>query len=311
MIVLDDDDLGEIELECDPYVVASFQIGSPDTRSVMRNRALADGMFDDTRFQGGRAVTIALVLNDRACATDAAAAVAMQALYDRLLPFMHPRRRPRMRWTLPGSPGTIRELIVRGDTYPMLVAGPKHPALALSFVAGGGEIMTPGTFCQLIDPAGDVEVGRHYGISGGFGFADDQYGPYYTNSLGSVDRKYPPSAAIGDRIINNAGNADAHWTAALFGIVTNPTFKVNGITVNFNVNGGVVLPAGSSIVIDTRARTMYLNGDPAFSVYDRSNFTAWQWADLMFKPGDNLVRFGGSILGVGASANVCWNPTWA
>lgn len=284
MIVLDDDDLGELELECDPFVVASFQIGSAAVRPVMRNRALANGTFDDTRFSGSRAVTVALRLNDSRCKGQ-----PMQDLFDRVLPYMKARRRPRMRWTLPGSTSE-RELVVRGDNAPVVIAGPKYPVLSLSFV-GANEIMSPGEFCQLLDPGADVELGRTYDLA--------------------FDRSYPASAVIGDRLINHAGNDDAHWVASIFGIVTNPTLKVNGITINFNVNGGLDLIAGTSVVIDTRARTIFLNGDPASPRYDKTNFTAWSWEDLLLKPGDNTVRFGGSVLGAGGSANLCWRSTWA
>lgn len=288
MIVLDDDELGALELLDDPFTVQSFQIGSRAVRGVVRNRALANGTRDDTRFSGARAVTVGLTLNEKPCANPD---VTIQDLFDRVMPYMEPWRRMRLRWTLPGG-GAERELLVRGNDAPMVIRGPKHPVLTLGFVAPEGEITTAGDpTCVLINPAGDVELGRTY------------------NRV--FNQVYPASAAIGYRNVFQAGNSRAHWTAAIYGAVTNPYLTINGVQMNFNVSGGLDLLAGNSVVIDTRERTIFLNNDPLFSRYDKTNFSAWAWDDLMLKPGDNLVRFGGSVLGVGAAVNLCWRPTWA
>lgn len=284
MIVLDEDTLGELELLADPFVLVGFQIGSPARRTVMRSRALANGAFDDTRFTGPRAVTVALRLNEARCG-----GADMQTLFDRILPYTEPWRRPRLRWTLPHS-AAERELVVRGEDAPTVIDGPRHPVLAVSFVASGA-VTSPDEVCMLINPGTDTEQGRTYNLT--------------------FNRTYPASQAIGNRLVNQAGNTDAHWTASIFGAVTNPYLRINGVEVNFNQNGGLDLAAGSSVVIDTLARTIYLDGDPASSRYSRTNFTAWSWADLLLKPGDNLVRFGGSVVGAGGSVNLCWRPTWA
>lgn len=285
MITLDDDDLGTLELRDEPFTVLSFQIGSPAVRANVRNRALANGTRDDTRFTGARAVTVALRLNEKSCDD-----VNMQDLFDRLMPYTNPARRFRMRWSLPGS-GSEREMVVRGDTAPMLIAGPKHPTIALGFIAPEGEITTPVDTCLLINPAIDGELGRTYNLT--------------------FNRTYPASLAVGARVVTQIGNAAAHWVATIFGAVTNPYLTINGATINFNVAGGLNLLAGNNVQIDTRERTIYLNGDSAFSRYQFTNFAAWAWEDLLLQRGDNQVRFGGSVLGAGASVNLCWRPTWA
>jgi len=286
MITLAEPDLGLLQLLDDPFTVVSFQIGWPVARSVMRNRALANGVIDDTRFSGARAVTVGLRLNDKACG-----GVSMQDLFDQVMPFMVARRRPVLSWSLPGSDATVRQLTVRGADAPVVVAGPKHPVLALSFVAAEGEITSVAQQCANITPsAATAEPGRTYPLT--------------------FPRTYPASPGIGARLVTVGGNEVAHWVATLHGAITNPLLSVNGITINFDERGGVVLASGSTLVIDTRARTIYLNGDPSTPRYDKTNLTEWSWSDLLFDPGVNTLRFDGTSIGADASVDVCWYDTW-
>lgn len=288
MITLDDPELGVLEMRSNPYVVVDFQIGPRAPRVVKRNRALADGEIDDTRFGGARAVTVSLRLNEDACDDTPS---TMQALYDRLLPYMALYRRPVLSWSIPGSGGVVRELVVRGDGAPVAIAGAKHQAVVCSFVASDGTITSPDLECTVIQPAADVELGRSYNLV--------------------PNRAYPTSSAIGDRLIMQNGNERADWTAVIFGDVTNPYLVINGVRVEWSSNGGLLIPPGSSLVIDTKAKTMYLNGDVANPRFDRSNYTDWSWPDVMLRPGQNTIRFGGAVLGLNASVNLCWKPTWA
>lgn len=223
--------------------------------------------------------------------------MTMQQLYDVLLPYLSPRRRPTLEWSLPGSDSVVRKLTVRGEGAPVEIASPRAPAVVASFVAADGTITSArggddddGWQCQIIDPSADVEAGRTYNLT--------------------YNREYPDSAGIGDRIVTMAGNDDAHWRATIFGPTTDPYLRVNGVEISFTEQGGLILAAGESVEIDTRERTILLNGDPTESRYDRTNFSEWSWSDLLLHPGDNRVRFGADILGVGSSVNFCWADTW-
>lgn len=288
MIQLMDDRLGTLALRRAPFTVASFQIGTRSPRVVMRNRALADGGKDDTRFAGGRAITLALVLNGDECAAPLA---TMQALYDAILPYTVARRRPTLRWSLPGS-SDERECIVRCDDAPVVIEGPRHPALVMSFTAAEGEITSPYNAevdCTDIEPAVDVEVGRTYNMT--------------------YNRTFPSSQAVGDRLVNQGGNERAHWTGVIFAGdgTTDPYLRINSVTVSFS---GLVLPGGAAVVIDTRERTMWLNGVVGDSVFGLSNFTQWAWEDLMMEAGSNALRFGATVLGTGAVMQLCHPRTW-
>lgn len=290
MLRLHDDGLGGLDLGCEPFVVVSFEIGSRQVRPVVRNRALADGTFDETKYTGARVITAVLRLNEDDPACSGPNGVTMQSLFDQVLPYMSPRRRPTLSWSLLGSASDVRATTVRGVDAPMLIEQRRHPVLALQFVSPSGVIVSQGSdvpTCVRIDPTEDVEEGRTYDLE--------------------YNREYPPSPGIGDRQVTNRGTAPAHWRGTLQGEVEDPFLRVNGIDVVFE---GLTLPLGSYLTIDTENRTMYLNDDPTESRYGLSNFTQWSWDDLLLSPGTSLLRFGGAELGVGARAEVCFAPTW-
>jgi len=291
-VQLHDDQLGVLELGCDPYVVTGIQIGSPAVRVVSRVRSVADGTFDFSRYLGARAITVATRLrNAGQCLNDDPQ--SMQDLIDRVVPYMSPRRRPVLVWRLPGG-DTVRGAEVRGDSWPVAVEGPKFPVLPLSFVCPSGELYdaTAGIepLCVDISPASDTEAGRTYDLT--------------------FDRSYPPGQPIGGRWVTNPGNAPTHWTLTIFGACTNPFFQINDHTMEWNVNGGVTLLGGQSLVVDSRERTMLFNGEVGESRYDRSNYQEWTWDDLLLHPGQNTVRFGAASLSPQAMARLCYRPVY-
>jgi hypothetical protein len=287
-----DDDLGFLDLGCDPYVVTSVQIGSPAVREVTRVRSLADGTFDESRFIGARGITLALRLrNHSAC--DPGGSKSMQDLIDTILPYMSPRRRPLLIWKLPGSDQT-RGAYVRGSSWPVAVEGPKFPVLPLQWVVPDGELVDLSggidPLCVDISPSTDTEAGRTYDLH--------------------FDRSYPAGQPIGGRLVTNPGNLTTHWELTIFGGCTNPFFQINDHTMEFDRNGGLVLLGGQSVVIDSRARTILFNGEPGQSRYDRVNYMEWTWDDLLLRPGQNIVRYGAAVLSLQSAGRLCYRPAY-
>lgn len=277
-------DLGELPVDCEHgYVVTSLDIGPAEVRAVTRHRALADGVDDHTQYLGARAVTMTVRLMDKT--------FDRQLLIDALMAYQSPRRRYQMEWHVPGS-SERRALTLspRGAGVP--ISAPNFEQLAFQWVAPDGVIRSPEPLCIEINPATDVELGRAYPEV----YPDGGRGPY------------PPMLALGERLLVNLGNEVADWRAQIYGPATNPEVRVNGVVMSFDTNGGVDLAAGESLVIDTKERTALLNGDPAQSRYDRSNFTAWSWQGMKLGPASNLVR-------VAADAgnpvmNFCFYHSW-
>jgi len=285
-------DLGRLDLDCGiGYVVAQYEIGFPRPREVVRVRPLDDGIIDDTAFVGERAVSVALRLDQRKVAT--------QTLLDLLLPFVHPGRRPRLVWSVerqdgagPCPPGTApgpRSLVVRGADAPVPIAGPRFQTIVCQWI-GAPFIESVEERCQTWSPGETNEGGRTYDLT--------------------FDRVYPASAPSGQIIVVNAGNSPAPWRLTIFGELEDPIVWINDRQITTDGGGGTTLGFGQTLVIDTLARTMRLDDDPADSVYNRSNFTEWEWSDLRPRPGPNTLRIQASNVQPGSAATICWRDTW-
>lgn len=293
-VELFDDDLGILELGCDPFVVWSLQVGSPEVREVVRYRALSDGVIDDTRFTGMRAITLAIRFRDKLLVGDCggSGAQSMQSLIDLLTPYMSPRRRPTLTWQLPGS-DELRSAVVRGVNWSWAVNGPKAQGIAPQWVVPSGEVLAGGPDarrCESIRPSVAVEAGRTYDLV--------------------FDRSYPPSDPVGGRTVNNPGTAPTHYVLTFYGPVTQPSFVINGVAFETNRLGGVVLTDGQTLVVDTRNRTVLFNNLPTNSRYQYTNYDEWGWDELMLQPGINDVRFDGTGITVQTSAELCYTPTY-
>lgn len=290
MMYLDEDTLGELDLECvDGFVVSDFEIGFPEERAVVRNRALGDGRYDDTRFLGGRVITVSIRFDNRECDFPGTA----QELIDQVMAYMSPRLRPRLVWTLPTSDSEERSAVVRGFDAPVVIDAPRYPTVVFQFQTVGSYIELPEPDCEIRNPnIYEAEPGRTYPLE--------------------FDRVYPPSVPTDALAITNPGNAPADFIATILGPAVEPNVIVNGIPIRTDRAGGVTLIAGQTLVIDTRERTVLLNNDPTESRYDRLNFEEWVWDDVLLRPGLNVIRFNGagSWFGPTTRLEVCTRGAW-
>lgn len=96
----------------------------------------------------------------------------------------------------------------------------------------------------------------------------------------------PSSGGTG--AVTNAGTVAAPWTGRINGPLTNPaiTHVEQNRTLDFDVNGGLVLGGSDYVLVDSRARSVLLNGTA-----DRRNTLdlGSQWFDL--DPGSNTIGF--------------------
>jgi hypothetical protein len=276
--------LSSLDLTCDEgYVLVSLEIGFPAERPVVRSRALADGVFDESTYLGQRAVTATLRLDHRVMTT--------QALLDRLMPFMSPRRRPLLTWSLPQTPTDFRSLTLRGVDAPLVISGPKYTTIICSWVSEGAFTLDPTVQCETINPSDPpVEGGREYDLE--------------------FDRVYTPLVPVGGILVNNAGSAPAHWTMTILASVVDPLVTVGSTQMDYSQNGGITLVTGQTLNISTLDRTIYLNNDPSLSRYDRVNFEDWTWDDLLLQPGLNLIRLQGSGFTSTTRLTICWQDTY-
>jgi hypothetical protein len=260
---LEEAELGVLDVECfNGYITTILDIGFPAVREVETPRALADGVEDNTQFLGARAVSMTLRLDQRKA--------DMQALMDRINPYMSPRRRPKLVWTMPGSTSE-RSLVVSGRNAPVTIDRDKYLAVTFQWKSPQAVIKAPEPTCVEVYPTDDVEGGRTYPEN----YADGGRGPYNQ------------SVGVGERLVRNLGNEVADVTVTIYGPCVGPFVRINGTTVTFT---GVTLLENETLLISTERRAILLNSDPAQSRYGYSNYRQWTWDRLRFRPGDNLVR---------------------
>ena len=277
-------DLPDLDLDCaDGFVLVDLQIGFPAERPVLRPRALADGVIDQSTFLGQRAITVNVRLDQRGTTS--------QALIDRLMPFLSPRRRVVLTWSLPGSPSELRQIEMRGVDAPLLIEQPKYYTIVCQFVSTGPFLVSPDEQCATVDPlALPEEIGREYDLE--------------------FDREYVPTPPVGGFFAFNNGTAPAHWRATIRAQATDPVLTINDSQMIFAQAGGITLFTGQTLVIDTLDRTILLNDDPSESRYDRVNFEDWSWDDLLMRPGSNLFRLQGTNFNFTSQLQVCWRDTY-
>lgn len=293
--------LGRLELGDLPFVVENFQIGSPDIRDNTKNRALMDGVFDDTTYCGASAVTLTTRLAPHVKCNPSIADYWMATLRDTLVAYCHPRLRPRLYWRYPGDSGPMPGATmgdsggagqwaeVRGASWPFVINGPKYPYLAVQFK----------------NPLGQMYLG------------DPQDAPHTatafpgTEATGRVynlvfDRDYPNVAVpAGTAVIHNNGNSYAGWTMEVHGpFDAGATVNLRGHTIEFNQ----ALLVNEFVTLRTLNKTILR--DSGLSYYPNTNFGDWDWADLTFPHGDVYMTFDGVNLGAPSGwATIEWYST--
>lgn len=274
MLYLLEDTLGRLDLECGGgFVVANFEIGFPLVREVVRGRSLADGLFDDTEYLGSRVITVTVRFDSGGCNSPGSS----QALIDQVMPYLSPRKRPRLVWSFQQDVLEERSAIVRGLNAPILINQRAYPTVVFQWVTIDSFLELPVEACSILNPnIPAVETGRDYDLT--------------------FDRQYAPGGPTDSILVVNPGSAPANWVGTVLASANQPNVVVNGTAVEFNRNTGVNLIAGQTLVIDTKERTVLLNNDPSESRYDRMNFEDWVWDDLLLQPGTNVIRFNGAGL---------------
>jgi len=276
--------LADLDLSCgNGWVLTDLQIGFPSERPVVRSRSLADGVIDQSTYVGQRAVTATLTLDNRVATT--------QSLVDLLMPFVSPRRRPTLTWSLPGWATDFRQLTLRGVDAPLVIQRPRYTVITVSWVSEQACMVDPIEQCLSVDPNDPAdEIGREYDLD--------------------FDRDYVGIVPVGGVLVPNSGTCLASWTITLTASMVDPIVTVNGVQMAFTQNGGLTLVTGQTLVIDQQERTVLLNNDPNESRYDRLNFEDWNWDDLALQPGPNIVRLQGSGFTSTSLMTICWRSAW-
>ncbi len=276
--------LGRLDIGNLPFVVESFQIGSPEIRDNIKNRALIDGVFDDTQYHGASTITVNVRLAAHLKCNVNVGSYYLATLRDSLVAYMHPRLRPRLYWRYPGDPGPIEGATmgasdgagqwaeVRGASWPLVIAGPKYPSMTVQFKNPLGQM-------YLGDPESAPNSATAYPGGEASGRAYDL----------TFDRDYPNVAIpVGSAIIHNDGNSYAGFTLQVHGpFDAGATLTLNGVQIDFDT----ALLINEYVEFRTLNKTILR--ETGNSYYPSTNFGEWDWEDLLLPHGDSVMNFDG------------------
>lgn len=279
---LEADGLATFPLEdSEGFDVEQVDLGFPTIRAVTDSHANTDGETDLTAYIGARAVVLSGVIVPTETAT-------RQEVLDRLRAFLNPKLRPYLVYVLDdGVPE--RRIRLRADQHSAPIERPGFAQVTVGWRGPDGvqESTTLTSDVATATPA--VEPGRSYPRT-------------YVLS-------YPASSPIGSITINNHGNVAVYPVLYLYGPATDP--RVENITGGGSLEfAGLTLGDGDYLQIDTRERTILLNGMSTASRYSLLNFAASAWAGLELAPGNNLIRYFPVTYGAGAKAIIRYRTAW-
>jgi len=276
--------IGPYDFSSEPgYCVIEVQVGWPEVREVERPIALGDGTINESYYYGPRPVSVTFRLDQRWQYT--------QGLLDQLLPLATTKTGELLGLEIPGGQtiNDLRSLSVVGVEAPFVVNGPKYLTITLSYKTYNRPYWTGYTECVSIYPSDPgPEAGRVYDLT--------------------FDRVYPAGVLPNSAIVTNIGNAPTDWNLALNGAAVDPEITVNGATIRFNRNGGVILSDTNVVYIDTISRTII--DDAGNSLYSQTNFDEWEWNDLLLEPGANTVSVSGTGFDIASQLLFCFAPMW-
>jgi hypothetical protein len=260
--------------------VYDSDFGFPEVRTVVEAAPDADGTVDTTALIGARTVTLRLWLDSVPWATR-----------QRLVRFLHPKLRPTLFFRLDEDQPEMR-VDLRGD----LLSGNLPTLMQL---ADQRDVMV-----QWVAPSGVLESADLYTVIATTGGAGAEVGRLYDLVY---PRLYPASPVLGAATCTNAGTADAYPLIRIYGPCTDPvvTNDTAGRSLEFS---GLTIDAGQFLEVDTRARTIRYNADPADSRYSKLVFPTSRWWTLA--PGTNQVRFVPATGSGGASADIVFRDTY-
>jgi hypothetical protein len=249
------------------YVPQGLTLSPLEVRENVAKRPSSNGTFDYTGLYGNRAVTVPVGIASELVGGD----VYDQDLEDTLAAWTHPSVRAYLYWKRPNMRNE-RRILVRGASggMPMQFVREQFDIITMQFKAPRGVSEdTVITDSGPIGAGGSLEFGRAYDLT--------------------FDRTYPDSLPIGSGLVNNRGNTPVLPLVSIYGPCTQPmlTNMTTGQTLDFIASFS--LNANEYLLIDMENGTVWLNGDPTQSRYDKVDFTTTTWWAV--QKGVNSLRF--------------------
>jgi len=212
-----------------------LNLGYPEVRDVVDNRADANGVDDRTQFFGARTVSASLK-------AVAAAGADIDAVAASFAPWMVPSLRPVLHYVLPDRPGTPeRTITVRAAGYSWVVDNDAVRDIHLQWVAADPVIRSPSGASATAWAGASTGAGRRYNLT--------------------FNRTYPaggggPASAT----ILSPGDVAVRPTLYIYGPVTAPAVQFSGGNGAIAFLSTFTLNTGQFVIVDCGARTAVIGG---------------------------------------------------
>jgi hypothetical protein len=257
----------------DGWNLTALDLGYPQVREVSSLRPDMSGTDDMTSLFGARVVSMTLL-----------GFGVRREMLDAVAPFTQPSARPYLYIDMDGE---IRRILLRPSGVAHTYVAPSNMvSLNLQWVAPDGVVEDETATVAIADPSADA-FGRSYPLV--------------------PSRSYLlTSAPAGAATCRNAGNVATYPLIRLYGEATNPKIRnlTTGATLGFLMSVG----DGEWLEIDTRERTVRLNGISSQSRYDRLDVLDSTW--LTLQPGVNHLWYTCDTSGVNARAEIIYRSTY-
>jgi hypothetical protein len=226
------------------FRIQELDIGFPNVREDMDNRADQSGMYDYTRLFADRAVTITGSIVPSVSGS-------RQKSLHALAPFLNPNARALLTWQIDGDV-TPRTLTVRVAQLTAPFNDPQVTAFQLGFKAADPTVYDANVQTAIVTPGGPGSTGRVYPLT--------------------FNRTYPPYAGS-FAVTHNNGDVNVSPLLRFYGPITGAQLNwiallpTGNISYPFSFLSGFIINAGTYVEVDCHMRTALLNGQPGNSVY--------------------------------------------
>jgi hypothetical protein len=276
------------------FAIDTVDIQFPNPNEDISPIPERDGQWDDTRFFGARAVTIAGTIIP-------AAYGSRSKVLDRLAPFLAQTARPTLTYQIDAD-APARFVTLRATNLTAPATNPTISAFQLAWKAADPAAYGVALNQVVIAPTAAI-FGRTY---------THPQGAAITNTSGwQPPRVYPHTSGAVNVVATNQGTLSTPPLIVVKGGCTNPKVWNDTAGAVFAVGTTaqpLVLAAGSSLTIDARNRLVYLGNDPTNTRYNYVDFSVSSWWSLL--PGDNHLRFVPDTADGAANATVSWNDAY-
>lgn len=259
--------------------IAQIDLGRPEVREVLEVHPNADGAIDYTVLVGPR--VISMTGSAFPCGVG-----SRQAALAQFMRFARPNRRQQLVYQFDDD-ATIRSLTMRVTDWTAPITTPGLTAFSVAWKAADPIAYSVAGSTVSVPPGGNF-TGRTYPLS--------------------FNRSYPASyGGAGVVTVTNHGDYLTWPLVRMFGPLTNPSLTWQDGSGQL-VFAGISVLAGDWLEIDTKAKTVTLDGDSGANRYSFLDFTQTVWAPL--QPGDNLLRFSATAAAAPAQVEIDWSDAW-